>query len=528
MKKYFVLISVLTLAACGGGSGGGFQPSEKITAIEIPQQRISTKVEENKNITGMVSSVNNAGEMTIAVENAIGADLLTELSKDLDAMAESIRNYSNREISNRRNSSTSDVQTISSSTRSQAAYAFLEYARRFRGLDNNNQLKFINEHPEHHNFILGWGKLFCDCDVSGLSDNQLLGLFEDSANQQRFDAFYKKNHYKEILLDDVRFNVVGFNNGQVDDSEMKFVVDSKNGVITSFEILEDGKSIAIMDRNTDSNGNYIDTFKDVGWKYKITVEGFSSAYFTDTFSSRDISQKELRKKIESSLTNNEGCDASCKSAILTAFDNGNGRWVEQISATSFDLKGQSVGLSYSDFGYITMVAEKFDGQVIPEDKRDPDHSVVIGGFKAKQIDPSLFASETMDFRGTAIGAAAYYLENDEESKRITTDDNAATLHVVNGVETLTMPFNGYYTVTVTKNGNDATVNFSDYPDAANDKFKFDKESGISANSGDLVNVETKYYGDNFVPTEVVGGVAYEEHPDNGLKSFESAFGMKKQ
>ena len=532
MKKYMFLVSVFVLAACGGGhSGGGYQSNESVVAVDIPQQRISADVAENRGITGMASSVNNSGEMASAVENAVGSDLLSDISKNLNTMADSIRHYSNRELSDRRNSSSAQLPSISAdNSKTQTAYAFLEYGRRFRNFDKNNQQKFIQEHPELRSFIFGWGKLFCGCNVNGYSDEQLLNLFDNVANQNRFDNFYKNHHYKEFLLDNVRFNVSGFNNGEPEDDEIKFVVDNKNGVITGLAWVDDnGDVVETMNRNKNANGKYNDTFKTTGYKYLIPVAGWSQPYVTDSFSNMDISTSDLRDIIENALNHDDGCNDGCKSSILAAFDDGQGRWVEQISDISYDLKGNSLGLRYSDFGYMTMVAKKFDGETIPEADQEPDHMVIVGGFASKQIDPTLFANETMDFRGTAIGAVAYYLGgDDEESKRITTDANAATLHFENGNETLIMPFNDYYTVTVNKDQNGATVAFSDYPDGEDVKFKFAKESNVSTANGDLVNVNIKYYGDSYVPSEVVGGVTYEEHSAGNLKSFESAFGMTKR
>lgn len=530
MKKFMILMSVFVLAACGGGSGGHSGGETVVSAVEIPQQRVSVDVADNENITGMYSSVNNVGEMTVAVENAIGSDLLTEISSDLDGMANSIRNYSNRNLSDRRNSSGGALHHIDGNLKSQTAFAFLEYARRFRHLDANNRRSFIREHPEHHHFIIGWGKLFCGCNnINDYSNDQLLDLFNNPANQERFDDFYSEYQYREFLLDNVRFSTLGFSNGEPDDERVKLVVNSDTGVITGLQILgDDDEVLETVERNQDANGNYLDTFSNVGYKYKIEIDGWEYPYLTDSFSNTNISKADLRAKIVNALDHEEGCNEYCRNTILAAFDNDEGRWVEQKANISYDLQGKNNGLRYSDFGYMTMVLNEFDGEPIPEEEQEPDHTVIVGGFKAKQIDKSKFANETIDFRGTAIGAVAHYdSEDDEESKRITTNTNAATLHFENGNETLTMPFNDYYTVTVNKNESGATVAFTDYPATSDAGFKFNKESNISQSNGDLVNVKIDYYGNANKPVEVSGGVSYEEH-NSGLTSFESAFGMIRQ
>lgn len=73
MKKYFVLTSVLALAACGGGSGGGGNGAPG--AITTPTTFTDRVATSNSVITNMVS--NSKTQVAVYVANKLGSDALT-------------------------------------------------------------------------------------------------------------------------------------------------------------------------------------------------------------------------------------------------------------------------------------------------------------------------------------------------------------------------------------------------------------------------------------------------------------------
>ena len=131
----------------------------------------------------------------------------------------------------------------------------------------------------------------------------------------------------------------------------------------------------------------------------------------------------------------------------------------------------------------------------------------------------------MTFSGKAIAALGGIHQNGV--KKIETDDTATTLTIDNnGKQTLTMPFNDYYTINVEKpqNGNETiswTGNTSlDYVDPETSEHKnFALDANQPVNNQ---HVSVKYYGDNTTPSEVIGGVKFT----NNDVEFNGAFGVK--
>ncbi|MFQ6729924.1 MAG: hypothetical protein ACLRFK_02630, partial [Alphaproteobacteria bacterium] len=106
----------------------------------------------------------------------------------------------------------------------------------------------------------------------------------------------------------------------------------------------------------------------------------------------------------------------------------------------------------------------------------------------------------------------------KQQKDISTGNNATVLVLDNGKETLTMPFNDYYTVIVEKEGDKSNIEFTDW-NGTDSNFKFENENVKSDDAWVL------YYGTNNKPTEAVGTVEHSE--DSTYRpSFESSFGVQ--
>lgn len=320
--------------------------------------------------------------------------------------------------------------------------------------------------------------------------------------------------YTAYHLDDVEFNIAGFTNGMAENDTLEFDIDD-NGQITELEWNHraDGAGDDDEDEDWDQELKRTknNTFIQKEYKYQVNIPngGYRK---TDSLDKQITDRDELRAIFASRLDGD-----SQKEEFLNAFDNcgKNGiecSWVEEIHEYEFRLKGKELGknLKYMDFGYVKLMADGYDD----------DFSTIFGGYDVKKIDPSKFKNQKLEFKGTAVGAAAYSANNKYNSKQVETAKDATTLTFDKGRETLVMPFNDYYTVTVDKNGNNATLSFTDYK-GDDDGYKFDKETDIStANAADRAHVRIQYYGDNGKPTEAGGTVAHEE----GNKTFEAAFG----
>ena len=321
---------------------------------------------------------------------------------------------------------------------------------------------------------------------------------------------YNGKEYTSYKLDDVRFSQ-GPSNGEINEDEyVTFGIDENTGEINSV-VYHDGEEVFDAVRQGDTNVFTTNV-------YKYYLNGYPQ---TDSFDTRPT-----KDQVIAAITTNIQ-DVNVRNYYLNMIEELGDEWdndehmVSKTQNHTFELKGKDLKkqLHYADFGYDTLTTV---GQ-----EEEPDYSVVAGGYDIKKVDLNQpeFANKKLNFSGTAIGAKSYNDDEDYISEKISTNDGSATLSFDNGQETLVMPFNDYYTVTVNKNGNNSNIEFTDYKGSDNN-FKFTKESGITTGSTDYAFVNIKYFGDNNAPSESVGTVYYEEHSGQ-YPAFEAAFGMTK-
>ena len=322
---------------------------------------------------------------------------------------------------------------------------------------------------------------------------------------------YGGKEFKSYRLDGVHFETGPVNGELREDMYITFGIDENTGKIDSI-VYHDGDSVYENARKDNTN-----IFVENVYKYQL------GSYRSDSYDEKPTNKAQVYKDIQDMLADNPTAQAY----YLGLFDelgddwDNDEHWVQETHNTTYELKGKTLNkkLRYSDFGYSTMttVGEEYE----------PDYSVISGGYDIKKIDLSqpIFANKKYSFSGTAIGAKSYSDGEDYISEKISTNNGSAHLDFVNGQETLVMPFNNYYTVTVNKNGNNSNIAFTDYK-GSNNNYKFTKETGITTGSTDCAFVNIKYFGDNNKPSEVVGTVHYEEHSGR-YPGFSSAFGMTK-
>ena len=348
-------------------------------------------------------------------------------------------------------------------------------------------------------------------EIGQASDGSTINIV-NSGRSATTSFVYNGKEYRSYRLDDVRFGL-GPSNGEVSEDEyITFGLNPNTGEIDSV-IYHDGDEVSNVARESDTN-----VFTATVYKYYLNGQPM-----TDSFDTQPTKEQVLNA-IEKRLMNSS---EDVRMHYLNMFEALGEDWdseehlVSEVQKHTFELKGKDldVQLRYSDFGY--------DKLVTVGEEDEPDNSVIAGGYDIKKIDVTRpeFADKKITFSGTAIGAKSYNEGTTYISETIDTDKGAATLTFENGHETLIMPFNDYYTVTVNKDGENSNIAFTDYK-GSNDNFKFTKENNITTNSDDYAFVNIKYFGDNNQPSEAIGTVHYEE--DGGkYPAFEGAFGMTK-
>ncbi len=323
--------------------------------------------------------------------------------------------------------------------------------------------------------------------------------------------------YIAYHLDDAKF----FGNDMKSDEYISFGIDNNGQIDKMMYHWNEGGSDKT--ESMDRNGPNTNIFTEHVYKYKVEVA--SDTYYTDSLPIGQYTKQQIKDAFADAYRGEE--PDSVFDEINNKIDSTDMQPIEYVHNHVIDLQGKNLPdshkLRYSDFGYTTILAKEISE---PGDGDGDDNTVVFGGYAIKEIQNPTLTTD-MTFSGKAIAALGGIHQNGV--KKIETDDTATTLTIDNnGKQTLTMPFNDYYTINVEKsqNGNETiswTGNTSlDYVDPETSEHKnFALDANQHVNN-QAVNV--KYYGDAGVPSEAVGGIGFQ---NNGVE-FNGAFGVKAQ
>lgn len=310
------------------------------------------------------------------------------------------------------------------------------------------------------------------------------------------------NGYNMYTLQDVKF--ISSEDTPTDEDYITFDVNDTTGVIESL-IIHDDTDTVTMARDGDN------IFNVPGYKYQIAYlsDGKPKVWTSEIFLTKITDPAVLRDEIIDQMTD-KNIPTDKRDAILANFDKG--EWGSYLLTSTFQMFGEHIGkngLQYSDFGYNFVKVS--DGQIF-------DHDFVAGGYEIYRIPTDKISNQSLTFTGKAVGTISYTDTEGKQQKDISTGNNATVLVLDNGKETLTMPFNDYYTVIVEKEGDKSNIEFTDW-NGTDSNFKFENENVKSDDAWVL------YYGTNNKPTEAVGTVEHSE--DSTYRpSFESSFGVQ--
>lgn len=200
-----------------------------------------------------------------------------------------------------------------------------------------------------------------------------------------------------------------------------------------------------------------------------------------------------------------------------------------------DLKNYGT-LKYADFG-IMHVNSVEDGE------HNEQYMAFAGGYDVMEIDKDK-VQDALEFTGRAVGGvfAEYNGNGGNKDSGLSLDTNDAKLVFDKGAETLTMNFDNWYDVKITKNGNVANVEFTngDTKDIA-DKYTFKQTKYTDFTKNDTKYwedgirgmYETDMYGANGNPSEAtaVTFISESSHDANNVlreTNFNAAFGGKRK
>ncbi len=312
--------------------------------------------------------------------------------------------------------------------------------------------------------------------------------------------------YIAYHLDDAKF----FDNHMDSaDEYISFGIDENNGQINNMSYhWKENNSDMVESVNRESSDNSV--FTENVYKFHVTVG--MNTYYTDSLVPGQYSKEQIKEAFHDAYDGEISDDILLD--IEAAVDATDMVPTEYVHRHVIDLQGndmpESNKLRYSDFGYTTILAKEIHEE---GDGVGDDNSVIFGGYEIKEIqNPNL--TNGMTFSGKAVAALGVVHEN--AVKKIETGDTDTTLTIdANGKETLTMPFNNYYTISVEKPQNaDETISWTGTTTI-----------GYALDGNQPVNnqqINMKYYGDTTTPSEVVGGVKFQ----NNNVEFNGAFGVK--
>ena len=261
MKKYFILTSVLVLAACGGGSGGsGYVSSVNsvgsartsattgLGAIFVMQEN-PTVDDNNKSLTGMASytvgTPADTEKLIAYVSSKLGSNIYSQESYDsLLRHSTTDRKYARTATDSSENNSLSDtkkkeIALIKISQMKSVLYNMVNTADDPEKLSN-----FVNKNRDSiKEALVLFGSLDKNTDISQMSATDVCGLFKkDDISitkenvMKEFEDFDKDEFgFTKETLANVIFESAG------EDAKFQFKMDD-TGKITNVALVEDPSS----------------------------------------------------------------------------------------------------------------------------------------------------------------------------------------------------------------------------------------------------------------------------------------------
>lgn len=545
MKKYAILTSVLALAACGGGSshhGGGAAQIGPDAPIVAPGAVTDPEIIKNNKTVTHLAEIDNRAEIVAYVESKLGSDYYE--------MPDGTTNVSRATTSGAAVRSVADKLSLDE-----------KYRQASQKLDNMNKTlsemlnsaadaaaEYIAENSER---VIEALKLFgAKIDEKIETAEEIKKIFDENVTADELKKVVEDNTLHVVRLDDITFRMATNEH----DWFQKMKLKTDGGKIVGATMFgNDGEGVT---KRIGDTSEFLYTFYDYGISVK-DIEGVNrdSIEMEDPIT-EELSLADMKAKLKEYATQKyeegEMTDDGYEQ-VLARIDGlkesdrnkDGGFYADKIGVKfGFNMLGESVGLKYSDFGYISQKYQVNDGEFIDEGIEG-----IAGGYDFKRIDKSDLKEE-MVFAGRAVGNVSYHNEETDPegnvSKNLDTSD--AKLTFKDGVETLNMNFakDGWYNVTVTS---DKDSNMAIAFDAAGQnidkKLQFHSSEYKNVSSDD-VNFLTpdepgqsgvthiKYYGDNGNPSEATATVFFEEYalryngdvtPDN--VEFGAAFGGKR-
>jgi hypothetical protein len=448
MRKYLVLTSVLALAACGGGSGGG-------SAVYSASGGYSTPADvraANANITQMETFSSSADAIVAAVSDA-GIDL----------------NDTNS-LSGARAASTSTLaNSFSNTATTRQTRAMAELKNMYLIATDDDYFADASEQQLRNAFVIA-GNDIALFDASDETNRAAVRSAIVSNYEARLDAFVAKDGSDYLwipiisTLEDVQFKIGG------EDSYIRFALD-ESGKITAlgkydrsddfsgdptYDLSDEGLFERNANGNTFAKNLYMYSFKLPNSASSIAndhreIEFRIDNEFTDINELKTFLKNRIDKEMDYLIASQP--DTSHDTEINTArnffktqvddvsdfddlsdfdFDG-----AQPISA-SLTVQGVKNGLRFADLGYAELIGKDATGI-----EREHTFSPYVGGYDSRKIDKSELAVDGTVFTGVALAGIDHKIDhsgddNDIQEGMLVRQDNAVLTMKRDGSSVLEM------------------------------------------------------------------------------------------
>lgn len=553
MKKFAFLTSVLALAACGGGSGGG---AGTPGAIVVPNANT-----EQPRMVG----ISNTDDARVA--NAVRAirttnTLISETNVDISATLKrkaAVNRMSKSPAINDIILTKEDVDAIYNKLSDILINGNIENTT-YTNYDMLLVLALVLENEEE---ILGLLQYNDGDNLDDKIQNLITDLKESEANQT--------DEVKRVISSAREiYNDFGVSFHTRLEDKARFYHNSNDDYWYTFAFNENGELIGLKEKDEtiipkDKNNAFVkDHVK--GYEYTFAFKGETFGGKVDKFYETKPSTEQLKSDLLTLvMLENSSWDEDTQAAVQEILNNAVihsfmeegeeeinnhivGRRADYIEKIKIETGNKNLGLQYSDFGlkYEEAELQKEDDMIAffgLDHYTYTEHNAFIGGYTDKIANPT----EEMSFKGeafagltrkqgdAAIESSNQILEPNNKYYRGTADFIVKTAANSSALEQkLVADFSkeGWYTVTVDNiplNSHGGNISFENKSGKTIDaKWQADQAN----QRGELENMNIKYYGpESTNPTEVVGSIQYiENHNSNGDWTYKAdiTFGAKKE
>lgn len=548
MKKIAILTSVLALAACGGGSGGG-APG----AIVTPTDNVAL-VAKDSGLTMVDINATRAANYKQALETVQSIEAGHDITGAVTVSRASVTQRQSINMAKLSDYTTDDIDSAYQAMHDILVGGILDnrtnhdvlFALALSGMTESDIINLLKSVNDGNVNLVENIKRFVEILSEDEKTDEIDKIIERA-------TYVYKDFGKEFktTLENAKFR------GNFSGGYFTFVFD-ENGDIDSMKQIDGAEETFA----TIGGGRFQQQKKGTEYRCEVQMDEQGNSIDAGVFFAENErpNEAEIKERLLDALCEHVQNDqnGTARAQIKAMLDDmdivGYNDWcdgciisapVDYSDTFLVESRGKDLGLKYSDFGLLIESAIMHPGHVdvdgddvteIDKEITYHEHNVFAGGYEANEVNTP---TTDMTFSGLAYAGVTtkrndWTGTDDYQEPELAQYDGVATLSVSTKDDVLTQKLvtdfsgDGWYTITVDDMGatNNANIHFSGT--SKNPDFAY------KTGDGDFEGAGLKYYGpDADTPTEAVGFIQYVERDidaqsdsDWGYK-VDVAFGVKR-